>query len=69
MRLPKNYKPCQNEPCEGIYNSSKTPQIPFCRRCYEALTARELRMGLGEPPTEKAGGGFRVIKKLSSGGK
>ena len=62
MALPKNYSECLDDACGGIYKNTESNTLGLCRRCREAEISRSLRMGLGEPKTEKAGGGYRVVR-------
>lgn len=62
MPLPKTYKECSSPLCEGVYRVAESGTRQLCRRCREAEIVREMRAGCGEPPVEKAGGGYRVVR-------
>ena len=68
MSLPKNYSECGDTCCGGIYKNTESNTLGLCRRCREATIARSLRLGAGEPPLEKSGGGSRVVRDLGKGG-
>ena len=69
MSLPKNYSECSDESCGGIYKNTESGHLGACRRCREAAIARSLRIGVGEPPVEKSGGGVRIVRDYGKGGK
>lgn len=68
MTLPKNYTECSDTACGGIFKNTESNTLGLCRRCREAAIARSLRTGIGEPPTEPAGGGMRVVRDFGKGG-
>ena len=67
MSLPKSYSECGDTSCGGIYKNTESNTLGLCRRCREAVIARSLRIGSGEPELDpnriKSGGGYRVVRK------
>ena len=58
----KYYRDCISPSCGGIYKITESNNRQLCRKCREAEIAREIRIGIGEPPVMRAGGGYRVVR-------